>query len=328
MAPARPSVEIGVLLYPGVQMAAVHGLTDLFDIADRFAAERPVPNRPALAVGHWMVQGPGRREVHRVYAGGGEPSMSGEPSVLIVPPTLTRLPDPETCARIAAWLRRLHGRGARIVSVCSGAFLVAGTGLLDGRAVATHRRCAGALVETFPRVRVDTEARMIAHDDVLTAGGFMAWVDVGLMLVETILGPEVRAQTARFARFGDGSDGQGPSAARVAGQDHDDPAVLRAQTYIHVRDGHGVSLQALAAAATLGRRTLLRRFTRATGMTPMAYCRAVRLARGRELLEAGGRPLKDIAASLGYGDQSSFARAFRQVYGVAPGVFRESSGAG
>jgi transcriptional regulator GlxA family with amidase domain len=324
-APAGPPVrEIGIVLYPGAQLAAVHGLTDLFGIANRMAAEARLNAGRPLRITHWSPDGDGEREIRCVYRS--DPSAAPQPGILILPPTLVSLPDPATCASLVRWLRRHHARGVRLVSVCSGVFLVAGTGLLDGRTVSTHRRCAQALVESHPAVGVDTEARIIDHADILTAGGFMAWVDVGLILVERLLGAAVRAETARFV-CSDATAGQAPHFAGLAPRHaHDDPAVRRAQAFIHVRDGQGVSLASLAAAALLGRRTLLRRFASATGMTPMEYCRAVRLARARELLEAGRLPLQEIAGNLGYGDLSSFARAFRRAHGAPPGAFRKQHG--
>lgn len=322
MAPGGTPSEVGIVLYPGAQMAAVHGLTDLFGIASRLAADA-CPDKPSpIRVTHWSPT-PLGRDVRCVYRS--ESRAVPQPRILILPPTLSSLPDPETCAGLARWLRHRHAQGARLVTVCSGVFLVAGTGLLDGRTVATHRGCARALMETFPRIAVDFEARVIDHFDVLTAGGFMAWVDVGLMLVERLLGDDVRAETARFVRF----DPQAGEAAHFSGfaprQDHGDVAVHKAQEAVHLRDGQGVTLAELSAAAGLERRTFLRRFAAATGMTPMDYCQAVRLARAREFLESGRMPLKRIAETLGYVDQSSFSRAFRRAHGVPPGTYRQRS---
>ena len=93
-----------------------------------------------------------------------------------------------------------------------------------------------------------------------------------------------------------------------------------------MKDGRGVSLAAMATAAGLERRTLLRRFASATGMSPIDYCRAVRIARARELLEGGDTSQKQIAQSLGYKDVASFARVFRKATGLAPGAYRNRFG--
>jgi transcriptional regulator GlxA family with amidase domain len=210
--------------------------------------------------------------------------------------------------------------------VCSGAFILAATGLVAGRSVSTHRICAEALAKRFPEITVDTNQRIIDDGDIITAGGFLAWVDVGLLLVDRILGVAVRAETARFI-----CSDPAASAARyfpgfVPRQTHGDTAVLKAQEWVHIRDGRDVSLTSMAAAAGLERRTFLRRFANATGMSPIEYCRAVRIARARELLECGNTPQKEIAESLGYEDVASFARVFRKITGLAPGAYRKRFG--
>ena len=315
--------EIGILLYPGAQLAAVHGLTDLFAIASRFSLEAAGDGAAPLSIAHWhAAQG----SIGCVYRS--EPAAAARPTVLVLPPTLADLPDPQTSIAISQWLRARHAEGVKLVSICSGVFLVAETGLLDGRVVSTHRSCAEALKTSFPRVGVDADARMIEHPGILTAGGFMAWVDVALLLIGRLLGDAVRSETARFALAGrDVLAEQGGDTGFAPRLAHGDAAVWRAQEFVHLRDGEGVLLSAMAAVAGLERRTFLRRFASGTGMTPIQYCRAVRLARARELLEAGAMPMKQIAESLGYADVSAFAKAFRRAYGTPPGAHRRQRGA-
>jgi transcriptional regulator GlxA family with amidase domain len=236
------------------------------------------------------------------------------------------LPDPSVPVGVVSWLRSHHAGGTKLVSVCSGAFILAETGLAAGRSVSTHRICAEALAKRFPQIHVDTKQRIIDDGDIITAGGFMAWVDVGLLLVDRLLGGAVRAETARFIL----SDPAASEARYFAGfaprQVHGDTAVLKAQEFVYIRDGRDVSLASMAAAAGLERRTFLRRFANATGMTPIEYCRAVRIARARELLEFGNTPQKAIAQSLRYKDVASFARVFRKATGLAPGAYRKRFG--
>jgi transcriptional regulator GlxA family with amidase domain len=233
------------------------------------------------------------------------------------------LPDPEVPAGVVSWVRNRHAAGTTLVSLCSGVFILAETGLVDGQSVATHQICAGALARRFPRVVVDTNRRIIDHGDIITAGGFLSWVDLCLFLVDRILGPAIRAETARFA-LDDPAAGKARYFTGFAPpQTHGDTAVLKAQEWVHMRDGTGVSLAALTTAAGLERRTLLRRFASATGMSPIEYCRRVRIARARELLQGGDTSQKQIAESLGYKDVASFARAFRKAAGLAPGAYRK-----
>jgi transcriptional regulator GlxA family with amidase domain len=236
------------------------------------------------------------------------------------------LPDPDIPTGVVSWLRSHYAGGTKLASVCSGAFILAETGLVAGRTVSTHRICAESLAKRFPEITVDTNQRIIDDGDIITAGRFLAWVDVGLLLVDRLFGVAVRAETARFIH----SDPAASAARYFPGfaprQTHGDTAVLKAQEWVHIRDGRDVSLASMAASAGLERRTFLRRFANATGMTPIEYCRAVRIARARELLECGNTPQKEIAQSLGYKDVASFARVFRKVTGLAPGVHRKRFG--
>jgi transcriptional regulator GlxA family with amidase domain len=318
---ASTAHEIGIVHYPGAQAACILGLTDLFDVASKIAVDQRRSVQSPLRVTHWQPLHSRDPNLSCVYDSA--PRGSPKPRTLIIPPTMVGLPDPDVPAGVVSWLRNRHAAGATLISLCSGAFILAETGLVDGKSVATHQICAEALVKRFPHIVVDVNQRIIDHGDIVTAGGFLAWVDLGLFLVDRILGPAMRAETARFI-LSDPAAGEARSFTGFAPpQAHGDSAVLKAQEWVHMRDGRGVSLAAMATAAGLERRTLLRRFASATGMTPIEYCRAVRIARARELLEGGDTSQKEIAASLGYRDVATFSRVFRKATGLAPGAYRK-----
>ena len=316
--------EIGIVNYPGAQVASILGLTDLFGIASTIALDQRRSGQTGLRVTHWKPIDSFETNLSCVYDSA--PRGSPQPRILIIPPTLVNLPNPDVPAGVVAWVRNRRAAGATLVSLCSGTFILAETGLVDGQSVATHQICARALAKRFPKIVVDTNRRIIDHGDIITAGGFLSWVDLGLFLVDRTLGPAIRAETARFVL----ADPAASEARYFTGfappQMHGDRAVLKAQEWVHMRDGRGVSLAAMATAAGLERRTLLWRFASATGMTPIQYCRGVRIARARELLEGGDTSQKKIAQSLGYKDVASFARVFRKAVGSAPGAYRKRFG--
>ena len=315
--------EIGIVHYPGAQVACILGLSDLFGIASTIALDQRRSGQTALRVTHWKPIDSFDANLSCVYDNA--PRGSPQPRTLIIPPTMVD-PDPDIPAGVVSWVRNRHAAGTALVSLCSGAFILAETGLVDGQSVATHQICAKALAKRFPKIVVHTNRRIIDHGDIITAGGFLSWVDLCLFLVDRILGPAVRAETARFA-LDDPAAGEARYFAGFAPpQTHVDRAVLKAQQWVHMRDGTGVSLAVLARAAGLERRTLLRRFASATGMTPIEYCRCVRIARARELLEGGEISQKQIAESIGYKDMASFSRAFRKAVGSAPGAYRKRFG--
>ena len=312
--------EIGIVDYPGAQVACILGLTDIFSVASRVAVDQRRAGSSPLRVTHWKPIPSDSTHLSCVYDSAQR--ASPKPQTLIIPPTMVNLPDPGVPAGVVSWVRSRHAAGATLVSLCSGAFILAETGLVDGLSVATHQICAEALAKRFPQIVVDTNRRIIDHGDIITAGGFLAWVDLGLFLIGRICGHAIRAATARFVLSDPAASDARPLTGFAPPQTHRDRAILKAQEWVHMRDGRGVTLAAIAMAAGLERRTLLRRFASATGMSPIKYCRAVRIARARELLEGGDTSQKQIAESLGYRDVASFARVFRKAVGSAPGAYR------
>ena len=316
--------EVGIVNYPGAQVACILGLTDLFDIACTIALDQRRSDQTALRVTHWKPIDAFDANLSCVYDSA--PRGSPQPRTLIIPPTMVNLPNPDVSPGVVSWVRNRHATGTTLVSLCSGAFILAETGLMDGQSVATHQICALALAKRFPKIVVDINRRIIDHGDIVTAGGFLSWVDVGLFLVDRVLGRAMRAETARLVLSNAAADEARYFTGFAPPQTHGDRAVLKAQEWMHMRDGRGVSLADLATAAGLERRTLLRRFASATGMTPIEYSRRVRIARARELLEGGELSQKEIARSLGYSDVASFARVFRKSIGEAPGTYRKKFG--
>jgi transcriptional regulator GlxA family with amidase domain len=155
------SNEIGIVVYPGVQAAPVHGLTDLFGVAAFIARDQQRHDPVPLRVTHWQPAHSRDTKLSCVYDS--DPRGRPQPRILIIPPTMVDLPNPSVPAGVVAWLRSRHAGGAKLVSVCSGAFILAETGLVAGRSVSTHRICAEALAKRFPEIHVDTRQRMIDH---------------------------------------------------------------------------------------------------------------------------------------------------------------------
>jgi len=315
--------EIGLVLYPGVQLAAVHGLTDLFGITNRLSSAHRANGGPALRVTHWQADE--RGSVSCVYDSA--PGNPPRPKTILIPLLLVDMPAPEITAPLAQWLRAQHAGGATVGSICSGVFLLAQAGLLAGRTAATHWSYLDALTARFPDTRFDAESRIHDHGDIITVGGFMAWTVLGLRIVSRLLGPPIASETARFLAV----DPEPAPPHYLNGftprLTHGDAAVLRAQHWLHGMDARRVSLAAMAAQAHLEKRTFLRRFANATGITPIEYCRRVRVARARELLEFSSKSLKEIAWEIGYADTGTFARAFQRSMGMQPSEYRRQFGA-
>jgi transcriptional regulator GlxA family with amidase domain len=315
--------EIGLLLYPDVQLAAVYGLSDLFRIAGEMAAAREERDPPAIRVTHWRQAETGDG-VECVYDS--HPGRPHKPNHLIAPPSLIMPARMKPMHGFAAWLTDRHAEGTTLCSVCAGAFVLGETGLLAGREATTHWAFAEALAARFPTIKVDASRMVIDDGDIITAGGILAWTDLGLTLVERFLGPSVMLETARFLLVDPPGRSQRPYNHFVPRLDHGDAAILKVQHWMQAAGGKDHSVSDLAARARLEERTFLRRFRKATGLRPTEYAQQIRVAKAREALELSRRPIEQIAWDVGYGDPSAFRKLFQRVTGLAPADYRRRFG--
>ncbi|HVJ43892.1 MAG TPA: GlxA family transcriptional regulator [Dongiaceae bacterium] len=320
MAKIRDLIEIGLLIYPGAQLAAVHGLTDLFAIADQLAAGRGEGKAaPALRVSHWQPA-PEAGGVHCCFD-----THPGQPHrlvFLLMPPRLNGLPSLESTTALAPWLRAQHADGVILGSICAGAFLLAETGLLKGRSVTTHWSYAETLAERFPETVVNVDKLIIDDGDIITAGGLMAWTDLGLRVVDRLLGPTVTVETARFLLVDPAGREQRFYSSFSPKLHHGDTAILKVQHWLQKRGTRDVTLAGMAEQAGLEERTFLRRFHKATGLKPTEYRQHLCIGKAREMLEFSRQSVEQIAWSVGYEDAGAFRKVFQKVMGLSPGDYR------
>ncbi|WP_132145099.1 GlxA family transcriptional regulator [Luteibacter rhizovicinus] len=316
---ANPLAEIGLLIYPGAQLAAVHGLTDLFEVANRMLLTHRPRDVAPLRVSHWQLSARGTR-VERVFES--QPGNHEQPDFLILPPSLGATSSPEATKHLALWLKEQHSTGTVLASVCAGAFLLAETGLLAGRSVTTHWSQTENLAARFPELRVEGEKLVIDDGDIITAGGLMAWTDLGLRLVDRLLGPTVMVETARFLLIDPPGREQRYYSTFSPRLQHGDKAILKVQHWLQARAAQDITLAAMATEAQLQDRTFQRRFFKATGLRPLEYCQHLRVGKARELLELGHRSMEQIAWDVGYQDPGAFRKVFHKVMGLSPADYR------
>jgi len=224
---------------------------------------------------------------------------------------------------VARWLRRVAPRTKRFGSVCTGAFMLAQAGLLDGKRVATHWSSCARLAERFPALTVDAEALYVVDGKVWTSAGVTTGIDMALALVEADLSAATANLIARhFVLY-----------ARRPGYQSQFSPLLRAQTaadapfaelidWMHDHLDEPLDVPSLARRAGLTERSFYRKFTDATGKTPAHFVEALRLDAARTLL-AQGLPLKAIAGQVGLTSSARLGAAFERRFGMAPSLFRE-----
>jgi transcriptional regulator GlxA family with amidase domain len=322
MTQERTIAELGVLLYPGVQLAAVHGLTDLFAVAQRIAVEQVSAQLPRLRVSHWRAEN--GEAPQRVFDS--ETGPTGKLVALLIPPSLGGFNEGQASQGLMDWLRAQHAGGTVLGGVCVGSILLAESGLLDGRSATTHWTSAKSFAARYPRIKLNADKPIVDDGDLITTAGLMAWSELGLRLVDRLLGPSIATLTARFLviEHSDSASQCGSNFAPILG--HGDSAILKVQHWLQGSGAVDVSLSSMAERAGLEERTFLRRFRAATGLKPTEYCQHLRVGKAREMLEFTNGTIDHIAWTVGYQDPSAFRAIFKKITGLAPSDYRTRFG--
>jgi transcriptional regulator GlxA family with amidase domain len=207
--------------------------------------------------------------------------------------------------------------------VCTGAFLLARAGLLDGRRVTTHWNACAALARHYPSLKVEPDPIFVRDGNVYTSAGVTAGIDLALALVEEDLGREVALAVARdLVLFIRRPGGQAQFSAGLAGQAATRPGVRELQAWIADHLDGDLSVPALAERAFMSPRNFARVFSREVGVTPAAYVESLRLERARTLLETSELQLDEIALRCGFGTVETLRRVFGRRLGVNPNAYR------
>lgn len=300
-------IRVGIVVYPGVQEAAVLGLSDIFRFAGRVGRDREA--RPAL-------------DVLRIELSDQRPPPGPSLAVAILPPSLTAEPPAPVSDALRTWLLARHDEGTLLCSVCVGAFILGEVGLLSGRPATTHWALKDAFVARFADVQLDTDRLLIDDGDIMTAGGLMAWVDLSLKLIDRLLGPSVMLATARAFLVDPGGREQRFYASFAPVLTHGDAPILRVQRWLQTMVGEPVTVELMAEHARLSRRTFLRRFQKATGLKTSEYLQHLRVGRAREWLERTSMSQQEVAWAVGYEDVGAFQKVFVRLLGLTPTEYR------
>lgn len=227
---------------------------------------------------------------------------------------------------VVDWLRNMYGRGALLCSACSGAMLIAETGLLNGREATAHWAYADTFRKNFPEVRLRLEAPLIVtgdRDQLIMSGAATSWQDLALYLVARTVGPATAQAVSKFYAIQWHSDGLAHFAVFEPRISHGDAVVLRMQSWLASHLSVYNPVEEMVTRSGLAERTFKRRFRKATGYTPIAYTQRLRMEAAKKKLETGDTSVEEIGWAVGYEDPSSFRRLFKRVVGLTPGAYRK-----
>jgi transcriptional regulator GlxA family with amidase domain len=225
--------------------------------------------------------------------------------------------------RLVPFVRRAAARSRRVASVCTGAYLLAEAGVLDGRRATTHWASADHLAARHEAVDVDPEPIFVRDGHVWTSAGVTAGMDLALALMAEDEGQRLAAEVARYlVLFVRRPGGQSQFSAQLAAQAAEHEPVREIQAWCADHLAEDLSVPALAARALMSTRNFARVFRREVGMTPAAYVERLRVEAARRALEDGTQPVETIARGCGFGTAETMHRAFRRRLGTSPGQYR------
>lgn len=321
--------QVVILCFHQALGSAITGMLDLFKLAgvtwERIHGLAP---RARFAVELASIDGAACRcinglslPVHRSLAEVQDPD-------LVIVPTIGG-PIEATLGNNRAvidWLARRDLSRTVVAGNCTGTFLLAEAGLLDGRLATTHWGYSAQFAERYGQVDLQAERLITVDGAVLCAGGGVAWLDLGIYLVERFCGGEVARELAKAYVIDLGRHSQSAYSSLPARRYHQDQTVLAIQDWLDGQYATPIDIAALAAQFGLSHRSLIRRFVQATGETPLVYLQRLRVEAAKRALEGSLSTLEDITLAVGYEDASSFSRLFRRFTGMTPSGYRSRFG--
>ena len=318
-------MRITLVAFEGCMTSAVYGQADAFAIAAYISARRADPCwshhdvRIATPDGE-PVQGYGGHTIHPDCA----VADANDSDVILIPPIFNDIE--QTLAQetaLVSWLASLPARSTLRASSCTGAFLLAEAGILEGRRVTTNPAFSALFTQRYPTLRVDLDERIVDDGMVICAGATTSYLYLAIHVIDRLAGHDLAVATAKALSIDRHPDSQRPYFLFIAPKDHGDDKVLMLQTWIEAHHDKSIGLDGMVAAAGMSVRNLNRRFVAATGLSPWQYLRRVRIEAAKRLLEGRGVTLDRVAGAVGYGDTRAFVRAFCEVAGLSPGQYRK-----
>ncbi len=216
-----------------------------------------------------------------------------------------------------------HATGTVVASICTGAFLLAASGLLDGKEATTHWGLAEYFSRRFPLVKLLPQRTVVEDGRLCSSGGANAGADLCLHLVRKFCGSESAYRCARALVLDPVRNSQAPYEVFHFDKNHGDREIAAVQHWLENNYHEEIGVISMARKAAMSRRTFERKFKNATGESPLSYLKKVRIESAKLMLETGSDTFEQITVRVGYGDPSSFRRAFQKNTGVTPAVYRE-----
>jgi transcriptional regulator GlxA family with amidase domain len=243
---------------------------------------------------------------------------------LIIIPSLNHNYYPAVKANdvLVNWLNQQYKKGAEIASICTGAFLLASTGLLDGKTCSTHWSAADHFRLMFPKVNLQSDKLITDENGIYTNGGAYSFLNLILYLVEKYYDRSVAILCAKVFQIEIDRYQQSAFTIFTGQKAHGDDMIREAQTYIENHLQEKISIEHLSAKLAVGRRNFDRRFIKATGNTPIEYAQRVKIEAAKKAFETSHKTINEVMHDVGYSDMKAFREIFKRITGMSPLAYR------
>lgn len=243
--------------------------------------------------------------------------------LIIIPAVFTEYQQAvENNAEFIPWIVDQYKRGAEVASYCIGTFLLASTGLLDGKQCATHWRFVNEFRAMFPEAGLVDDKIMTEDSGIYTSGGAYSYLNLAIYLVEKYAGREVAILTAKAFMIDIDRSSQSPFIMFSGQKNHADDEVKKAQEFIESNYTEKITVDELTEKLALGRRSLERRFKKATSNTVSEYIQRVKIEAAKKSFETGRKSINEIMYEVGYSDTKAFRTVFKRITGLSPIEYR------
>jgi transcriptional regulator GlxA family with amidase domain len=220
------------------------------------------------------------------------------------------------------WITDQYKQGAEVASLCTGAFLLASTGLLKGKKCSTHWIAADAFRQAFPDVKLQPEKIMTDEMGMYSSGGAYSFLNLMIYLVEKFCGREMAVYCSKLLEIEIERKSQSPFAIFIGQKDHEDEPIKKAQLFMENNVGDKLSVDQLSEMFAISRRNFERRFKKATSNTPVEYLQRVKIEAAKKSLESSCENINEVMYSVGYSDSKAFRTMFKKITGLSPVSYR------
>jgi len=296
--------NIVIINYPKALKSAVYGLAEMFELANKLASDQGLVKLNIVI-----------SEVDQLP--------TGDIYLIVLPPSIDSTFNKAPTTELIEWLESCHQQGSILCSVCSGVFLLAATGIIANRVVTTHWGLEEPFKRLYPSIRLDIDKILINDSDIITAGGLMSWLDLGLEIVARHFNTPLMRVLGKQLVVDTGFREQRYYHCFMPNLTHGDNIILKLQRKLQESYSKATNIATMASFCNLTERTFLRRFVKATSFKPTEYLQRLRVQKACDMLETTTQTFETITYSVGYDNVSAFRKTFVKIIGLTPTIFRK-----